>query len=199
MFLKKPTDHSGKENTAVQRRDEAAAVRMRPGVPSGGCCSRGPLSTLPALLPGDLTLLGLGSCLPQPLPEARPRPAFGGRQRVHAQDLVDLPERQQAQGVLGAEGQSGPSHCSPRALHPQPSADTSSPGVLDDTLPATTELGARSGLGKRTALGPADGRTFPGSPRSISPFLGSLLGLQVLHRHSAVTVSSLTLPVKGSS
>lgn len=70
--------------------------------PSARGRSRAPLCTFLRLL---LLLLppspGLVLCrLPQPLPEARPEPAPGGRQRVHVQDLVDLPEGQHPERVL---------------------------------------------------------------------------------------------------
>ena len=55
-------------------------------------------------LPLVTASLGLRlTCLPWPLPEACPQPDSGRRQRVDTQDLVDLPERQHAQGVLGAD------------------------------------------------------------------------------------------------
>lgn len=60
------------------------------------------------------------ACLLWPLPEACPQPDSGGRQRVDAQDLVDLPERQHAQGVLGADQLSGPACRSQLARLTQP-------------------------------------------------------------------------------
>lgn len=91
-------------------------------------------------LPWAHALLGL-ACLPRPLPEARPRPAFGGRQRVDAQDLVDLPECQHAQGMLGADSASGPS-CPLPACPPLPALCSPEGwlGNLSSTLLATAEL-----------------------------------------------------------
>lgn len=72
-------------------------------------------------LPLVAALLGLQlACLPWPLPEACPQPDSGRRQWVDAQDLVDLPERQHAQGVLGADRLSGPACPRPLACLTQP-------------------------------------------------------------------------------
>lgn len=97
---------------------------------SGGCeaTHKTPLHQA-GLLPW--ALLGLVRLL-QSLPEAQPWPASGRWQGVHAQDLVDLPKRQHAQGMLGADNRSGPSClCS---AHPAPLRG-GAPALLSLTTP----------------------------------------------------------------
>lgn len=110
--------------------DEAATCGVS-GPGRGGPASHGAPLRPTGLLPRALAHLGLAH-LAWPLPEARARPALGRRQRVHAQELVGLPECQHAQGVLWADSRQDPPATAPLA---GPMAVVGSPGVLSSMPP----------------------------------------------------------------